>query len=252
MLKKKKKKSLPDSLLLSELLSLMLNIRQSFWKAPCGLGAKQTVSAGMKYRGAILCLIWSEPSLSSLKSKLLLHGNLLKKKPKPYLWDKNHLSLSKQKKPQNITKLICCSLEQRFNLKNRQKRRRQSELQSRNQCKRRWSGGGKVSRRSRVRQSGAGQDGWAVNVFQQEKPSSRARRAVWSLQLSPAAAPPCSPPKKQPMGINLRGWLAADLKQSACLSLSPSLTPPHSLWNVPPAHPKLFLCPSFLSNEFHC
>lgn len=66
----------------------------------------------------------------------------------------------------------------------------------------------------------ASQDGWVVNVFQQEKPSSRARRAVWSRQLSLAAAPPCSPPKKQPMGINLRAWLAADLKQSACLSLS--------------------------------
>lgn len=66
----------------------------------------------------------------------------------------------------------------------------------------------------------ASKDGWVVNVFQQEKPSSRARRAVWSRQLSLAAAPPCSPPKKQPMGINLRGWLAVDLKQSACLSLS--------------------------------
>ena len=38
------------------------------------------------------------------------------------------------------------------------------------------------------------------------------------LQL--AHRPPCSPPKKQPMGINLRAWLAADLKQSASLSLS--------------------------------
>lgn len=84
----------------------------------------------------------------------------------------------------------------------------------------------------------ASQDGWVVNVFQQEKPSSRARRAVWSRQLSLAAAPPCSPPKKQPMGINLRAWLAADLKQSACLSLSlsPSLLHTHS-WNVPLVHP---------------
>lgn len=95
----------------------------------------------------------------------------------------------------------------------------------------------------------ASQDGWVVNVFQQEEPSSRARRAVWSRQLSPAAAPPCSPPKKQPMGINLRAWLAADLKQSACLSpslsLSRSLTPPHSVWNVPLIRP--LLCSALLS-----
>ncbi len=105
-------------------------------------------------------------------------------------------------------------------------------------------------------QSGS-QDGLVVNVFQQEKPSFRARRAVWSRQLSPA--PASAPPSLQPTQEAAHGHKFESLTRcgfkTICISLSPSLSPSHSstLTMKCFSHsPFPLFCPSFLSNKFHC
>lgn len=91
----------------------------------------------------------------------------------------------------------------------------------------RWAGPGAASR-----------DGWVVNVFQQEKPSFRARRAVWSRQLSPA--PASAPPSLQPTQEEAHGHKFESLTRcgfkAICISLSlplpPSLPLTYSLLHI--------------------
>lgn len=125
-----------DSGLLSELLTFILNIRESIRRLDVGpdsfsCWAKQTVIAGMKYRGArikpylIQVLVQRrELPLSFLKHKLLLVGNQFR----PWNIIHFHFHFGKKKLNRNCkmpmttsvcSQQLCCSFQQCSRVKNK-------------------------------------------------------------------------------------------------------------------------------------